>query len=144
MKQEIVNELLLNITPLKFWICFIVGSVCIVFRFATDLSNGIKKDPSTPYRWSWRHSIKGLFRFIGSLLLMALVVARFPEASKVLVDVQVPAGIDFNVGITIFTSAMFGFNIDVIWKKFVGVSFKHAPTVMNKGMSMVKKVTNGH
>lgn len=133
MEQEIAKELLLNITPLKWLLCWGIGAVAIIFRFGMDLNSGIKKDPSTPYKWSWRHFLYGFFvRFLGSLFLMALLVARFPEFAPLLVNVGVPEGVNVSVGITIGTSALFGFNIDVLWKKIAGITKQGGTTVINK------------
>ena len=135
MEQEITKELLLNITPLKFLLCWGIGSVAIAFRFGFDVSKGVRIDPNTPNKFSFIHFIKGLLRFLGSLFVMALLVARFPEFSPLLVNVAVPEGMDVNVGITIGTSALLGFNIDVIMKKLVGETSK-------QGAKLIHKITN--
>lgn len=137
MNEEITRELLLNITPLKFLLNFGVGAIAVIFRFGRDLDHGVRKDPGTPFKFSFIYLIKGLFRLLGSLFILALAIARFPEFAPLLVNVAIPEGIDASVGVTIGTSALLGFNIDLIWKKLVGEAHK-------RGGKVIQKIKNGY
>ena len=121
--------LLQGLTSQEFLVFYLVGIGGILIRFLINLSNGIKFDKTTPYKFEFKYFIKGLIRIIISFAIMAVVVARFHEFSPQLIDMDVifssptrlPAGVsaDVSANITAGTAFVLGLGIDEVVKRIV-------------------------
>lgn len=130
MDEDITRMLLQGITLTEFYVLFFVGIIGILARFLYNVKEGIKRDPNTPQEFRFRYFIKGLSRLSLSLIILALVIARFQEFSYLLVDVDasftIPTRlsdgneIEVVAGITAGGAFMMGLFIDDIVKRFVG------------------------
>lgn len=142
MEEDVTKMLLQGITVGEFKVLYLVGIIGIIARFLYNLNSGIKKDPDTPYKFQFRFFIKGLSRLVLSLIILALVVARFQEFSHLLVNIEtsfaiptrLPDGNEIVTAAGITAGGAFGAGlfIDDIVKRSVG-----------KGNSVIKKLKNG-
>lgn len=142
MEEDVTRMLLQGITLSEFKLLFLVGIIGIISRFLYNVVEGVKRDPNTPTNFKFRYFIKGLARLVLSLIILALVIARFQEFSHLLVNIdtsftiptRLPNGIDVvsSVGITAGGAFGAGLFIDDIVKRSVG-----------KGDRVIKKIKNG-
>jgi len=129
MDEQVTGLLLDGITAKEFTVFYLVGIAGIAMRFLWNLYQGINLNPETPYKFQFRYFLKGFLRIILSLGFMAVVVARFPEMSDKLIDIDVafniptrlPSGTE--VGATAHMTAglafIIGLGIDEVVKRFV-------------------------
>lgn len=127
MDEEVTHLLLSGITTKEFMVFYLMGILGVTIRFLADLWMGIKTDKKTPYKFSWRYFWKGFLRVVLSLMVLAIVIARFQEFSHHLVDVdfKVPTrlaeGDEMIIGMTAGTAIGLGLAIDEVLKKLVGI-----------------------
>lgn len=142
MDEDVARMLLQGITVGEFKVLYMVGIIGIIARFLWNVIEGVRKDPNTPQKFQFRYFIKGLARLVLSLIILALVIARFQEYSYLLVNVdtsfiiptKLPNGNELTtvVGITAGGAFGAGLFIDDIVKRSVG-----------KGDRVIKKLKNG-
>jgi len=127
MDEEITHLLLSGVTTKEFAVYYLMGVLGILIRFLADLWMSIKVDKKTPYKFQWRYFWKGFLRVLLSLMVLAIVIARFEEYSHHLVDIdfavptRLPEGQEVIIGITAGTAIALGLAIDEILKKVVGI-----------------------
>jgi len=117
--NEFFEILLDGITYREFVVFYSAGIAGISVRFLLNLSNGINHDKDTPYKFCWQLFWKGGGRVFASLIIMIFVVARFPEYSKIFLNIE-NGGADAHVNITAGLAFLLGLGIDEILKRVVG------------------------
>ena len=130
MDENITDLLIEGLTTKEFLVYYLVGIAGILIRFLVNVSNGIKKDTDTPYKFQFKFFVKGLIRIVISFTIMALVVARFNEFSPMLLDLDVVYSVPTRLhdgvttqataGITAGLAFTIGLGIDEVVKRIVG------------------------
>lgn len=131
MEEAAEKILLQGITLIQFKILYLVGVSGIIVRFLYNIASGvwIKKDGFQLIRF-----LRGCARVLGSLMFMAVIIARFQEFSHLLVTVEIsspaelPEGVEVVAGITAGSAFSTGMVIDDIFKR-----------AMSKGVKMINQ-----
>jgi len=116
--------LLSGITGKEFVVLYLVSIVGIVVRFLYNLWEGITKDIATPFTFQFKFFVKGLIRIIFSLIIMAVVIARFQEFSHLFGSIEnvIAEGDNATIGLTAGSAFMLGMGVDELVKRVVSYS----------------------
>lgn len=113
--EDQVTKILLNGMEVPFFIAmFIAALLGMLVLFLTDVNSAVKRDKSTPGKFSFLYMLKtGASRIIVGLIVISMSIIYFGEISTIVFQIEVPLEIN---GIVAF---LLGLGSDTIVKKVV-------------------------
>jgi len=125
-----VQELFLNGMPVGEFFFYMLMAVSGAFLYlCARMYNAIKVDASTPFKFSWRYTIKGFIKLLATVLLLPLIITHFSEIVPVLLKYVLNVEIE-TVELTVTSAIITGFFIDYLVRRIFKI--KSLNTVVNK------------
>jgi hypothetical protein len=100
---------------------------------ARKVYNAIKTDENTPFKFSWKHLIKGMIKLVVALLLIPLIITNFEQIAPFVMKhlFSVPKELNIPTDITVVSAFITGFLMDYLVHKIFKVK------LFDKGISKI-------